>query len=148
MAKVWLLSRGEYSDYSIIAVYDDEAKARAAYDYYSSIETRYNEPNELEEYEISTAVPRRISCLSISIQVVPFTGDIVGEPNEYEVSEWTFDGTEPTPNDDDKIHCQITRPYREGDNIKVYVEGYDHERVRKVFSERLAEVRAAAAGIA
>jgi len=125
-AKVYVVTRGSYSDYRIEACFTDKALAEA----HAS-----KAGGEVEEYPLFERMPRRVSVYFKS------TGHYahLGEPHEHTTVMWEYEAAEFSP------RARVIE-YNRGHGLRS--EGRDKEAVRKAFDDRWAQMRAVKAGIA
>lgn len=131
---VWVLSRGEYSDYRVLCVVrggEDAAKLLAGRA--NAAAGRYDEPYEVEELAIVSPDVEKVEILTL-------TGEIFddGRTEERDPTfrvEWPFDALYGTP----RLRWRwIRAPMYHDKGGRLEVWGFDHERVRRVFSDRRA----------
>jgi hypothetical protein len=144
--QVWLVSSGEYSDYSVDRLF---ATKELADEYVSARGWR-----DLEEYgalqveEESKPLITEVSEPVLWLQVRGSVGWVTwkspswntGEDPTEEQHAW-FPGIDEGPGPKACEARQTVWEY-EHPNVSLWVEGYDIERVRKVYSERRAQILA------
>lgn len=138
MPTAYIVTSGEYSDYGINWVFLDKDLAEAAARRVSPNPDEYG-AYRVEEYEIREALPEIRDRLSLSCDVHPdgtvTPGVVGGEQISPEV------GREEWPDCESRVYA-ITGLGR--DHVTVYVHGFDHDRVRKRYSEAVAQAKAEA----
>lgn len=144
--KVWFASSGEYSDYRVNAVFISKELAQK---YVDTVNTdkkydgdSYIEPDDDEGYELIESLPEPIKQIR---RYATIYND--HEEGERLIEENVFPGiNEVLPPADDRYYVILAfRPNRyphELDRIQLSVEGSDIERVNKVYSEKLAQIKA------
>jgi len=127
--KVWVVTSGSYSDYQIERIFlrEEDATTYEAGD----IERR------VEEYDVVSALGEQVTVLVVDEIVVTAR---YGHPHETFRTYWYG------PDDDEIAGLPACKAgelwksaYMPDRGILVRVEGTDHERVRKVFSEKRAQ---------
>ncbi len=127
----YLATSGSYSDYAVKRVFLDKALAE-----------KYLADglcDEIEEFEITTTKTKAIAVLRIDWQSAStFNDRPVGE------SEWSTVRREEDAGQPACRHTVHRQPARNGfgERVTVMVEGHDHDRVRKVLSEQVAQSKA------
>jgi hypothetical protein len=131
MMTVYLITSGEYSDYHVDWVTLDKAVADAI----AATDSSY----EVGERELLTEVPKHAEVLSITCEL-----DRMGViyESEQKYLRWEAD-QKPVETVWDKDHDigQFNSGNRRSER-SIYVTGTDHERVRKVVSDRRAKALA------
>lgn len=133
--EVLVISSGSYSDYRVHAVVDgtrEEAEALAA---------RAQRHQGYGDYEIETLPVVKPDVQRVSILLLTATvwdNDLVTDQRERTETTWPFD----SPWDVRDVSWRWVRaPIHQNKGGRLDVHGTDHERVRKVFSDRLAMLR-------
>lgn len=123
--KVYVVTRGSYSDYRIMAVFADPELAKA---HASSV------GGEVEEYPLFEQSPKRTAVYFKS------TGhfDHLGEPHEHSSVMWEYEAAEYSP------RARVIEYGRNG----LRAEGRNKEAVRKAFDDRWAQLAARRLGVA
>ncbi|MGW0795916.1 hypothetical protein [Streptomyces sp. NPDC002692] len=130
-AKAYIATSGSYSDYRIQRVFLDKALA----DKYLADGLC----EEIEEFEITTTVTRAVAILRMDWRSAQtFDGRPVGA-NEHSVVHREEPAGQPACRHTVHRHSADSRW---GASTTVMVEGHDHDRVRKVFSEQVAQAKA------
>ena len=133
--EVLVISSGSYSDYRVHAVIDgtrDEAEAlaqRAGLGHY-------------DEYRIETLPVVKPDVQRVSVLLLTATvwdqDALVTDQHERTETTWPFDSVWDVV---DVSWRWVRAPMHQGKGGRLDVHGTDHERVRKVFSDRLAMFR-------
>jgi hypothetical protein len=132
---VWALSRGSYSDYRVLCIVrggEDEAKLLAARANAAGDEL-YEDPYEAEELAVVDPDVQKVEILTLTSEI--FDDGRTKESDPRIRVEWPFDALYGTPS----LRWRWVRApmYRDkGGRLEVW--GTDHERVRRVFSDRRA----------
>jgi hypothetical protein len=127
MTKVYIITSGEYSDYRINAVFLDHEKALLYVERANGDNDRWQEYG-IEEWDANEEVPFWGTVYSENAEIFP----------DQDAHFWAS-GSWYEPIDKSGIEVRIS----EGNNrIFVSVKGVDEQRVKKVLSERVANVRA------
>jgi hypothetical protein len=125
--KVYALSRGSYSDYSVVAIFRDQKDAQAA------IDTGQRDFNDVEEYDLYEG---------------PVTQKIVYHAesrwergaNEWIERRWTW-AVWPW-NDDYDLKRPVVRSHPAKKPVYVFVAGPDEAEVAKALFDRMAQIKA------
>lgn len=132
---VWVLSRGSYSDYHVLCVVrggQAEAEMLAARANAAGDEL-YGDPYEAEELPIVDPDVQKVEILRLQVEVFDD-----GETKELKPQirvQWPFDALYDTP----RLRWRWVRaPMYHDKGGRLEVWGSDHERVRRVFSDRRA----------
>lgn len=130
-AQVWLVSSGEYSDFRIEAAFSNEEAAEK----YAGLHS---------EYCVEDAQPLHDQCpdpVPVLHVHTLISRDAIEDPREEITNRVPGLDLDAAP-----IKVKGFRPRRplhdRNDRITLTVEGTDHERVRKVYSERTAQALA------
>lgn len=132
---VWVISRGAYSDYRVLAVVrgkkkDAEllaARANAAGD-------SYGDAYEVESLPVVSPDVKKVETLML-IAEIRDEGPVVKEERMNVQVEWPFDSLYALA----KTEWRWVRaPIHNGKGGRLEVWGTDHERVRKVYGDRKA----------
>ncbi len=127
MTKVYIITSGEYSDYRINAVFLDKENAELYIERANGGEDRWQECG-IEEWDVDEEVPFFGTVYSEHAEIFP----------DQDAHFWAS-GSWYEPIDKSGIEVRIS----EGRNrIFISVKGLDEQRVKKVLSERVANVRA------
>jgi hypothetical protein len=132
MKPIWAVTTGQYSDYEVVAVF---ASKELAEEYVRITVANTNRPSStdlrVEDFTYYDELPEHhvvlLAAETIGAQPYPYreyTDVVWGAPKPFKADLWE------RPN------------YQAGFCIEVRVEGTDHQRVRKVFSEKLAQAKA------
>lgn len=132
---VWIISSGEYSDYSVLAVVKGGKKAAkslaARANAHGSTYTEYR----VEELPVVDADVERVEILTLTAEIRDAGPSVKEERDPYYRVEWPFDALYGAPS----VSWRWVRaPIHQGRGGRLEVHGVDHERVRKVYSERKA----------
>lgn len=125
---IWAVSSGEYSDYGVDAVFASRELAEG----YVRILTEntshlsYGDDRRIEEFTYYDALP--------DWKVILVARQTIGDsPREYVERTWvSWEG-------ETQVKANL---WEHRGSVDIHVEGTDHQRVRKVFSEKLAQVKA------
>lgn len=119
MKKVYLVSRGSYSDYSIVALFSSKEKAETFMAYHPK--TGYDSLNDLEEFELDGPTEFPVGKLAFRVR---FTRD-----GEMEVAQ-----TDP------QYVRDFVRPYGDGKTMCTECWAADEKAAAKIANERRAQV--------
>ena len=133
--RVFLVSHGEYSDYSVVAAFANEADAAEYARQRTADKPSYEDDFKVESRPLYEEMPVLPRVLTLTADVGP--GAVVS--NLCERTEVV------DPHDEEALtsgSAQRSRnwPARET-VVNVYERGSDHERVRKAFAERLTQAQ-------
>jgi len=128
--KVYLVTRGSYSDYSVQAVFADKALAEAH-------RLELSESNEVDEYEVVEHAPQRINIYNVSNDT--YHGNDVR--HEWSYPAWDYN----RPN---YKRVEVVEYNSRSGFHAVRVTGLDQKAVRKAYDDRMAQHKAQEAGIA
>lgn len=138
MTTAYVVTEGSYSDYKIVAVFLDRSLADELCDRHKGW---YGEPR-VEEYEIVTALPAAIVTLRLQCTVTDGTETESSERENVSTPD-LFDGYAVESQCKTQMYVipsgGLLTPWPRQTEIKIHVEGTDHERVRKTFSEVKAQ---------
>jgi hypothetical protein len=137
---VFVISSGSYSDYSVHGVLDVKTRAEAN-DMVARINAiddgGFSGPYRVEGLSIIAPDVERVSTLIIEQNI--WDDGSASEPETRYHCDWPFDSIfEPGP----LVWRWVRAPGHKGKGGRLEVSGTDHERVRKVFSDRSAMLRA------
>lgn len=129
-----VISSGSYSDYRVHAVVEGSLKdAKRLVDRANGIRDSYHDEYVVESLPVVTADVERVSILSLQENI--WDDGTTTEAHERTNVEWPFDA----------LHEQgalswrwVRAPMHKNRGGRLEVSGTDHERVRKVFSDRRA----------
>jgi hypothetical protein len=138
MSKVYVVTRGDYSDYTIRAVFLDKTLAD---EFAEKDGQRYDEA-DVEEWDVFDEIPARESWLRME-HILPFTEQEC-RTDERTWVEWAH---EPHLSKDLEHHVLAGAPFRGKKEHYFSVAGRDHARVRKVFADHLAQMHAHQQGL-
>jgi hypothetical protein len=133
---VWVISRGSYSDYRVLAQVrgskkDAEllaARANAAGD------DLYGDPYEVESLPVVSPDVQKVETLMLIAEIRDQGPSVKDEKVSIRV-EWPFDSLYALA----KVEWRWVRaPVHQGRGGRLEVWGTDHERVRKVYGDRKA----------
>ena len=145
---VYLVTGGDYSDYHVVAVFADKADAQAF--------VEANGGDEILEEPLQSALPETYMMYEMSCDVPDDEpGDLyrmvktcwVDRSLAYRL--WKLDDTELAPATLDPLSGKPYAPSRSGyrGRWRIQVTGTDQERVRKVYGDAKARIRAEIEGI-
>lgn len=143
----YVVTHGSYSDYSVDAVFTDKALAEAHVAKLQGVGR--SQDYEVEEFPLYSELPEYASLLSMSMRVGAIRGRYrswTAEPAPEAGVEYVFDELNYTdicvdPSLNELRECRV-RGGKVGIDPSFYVDGTDHDRVRKVYGEKLAEYKA------
>jgi hypothetical protein len=127
--KVYAVSRGSYSDYSIVAIFTDEEIA-------AKHQHEIDPGNEVEAFELVETEPRRIVVYHISNNT--YHGR--GVEHEWSHTDWDYNRASYKRADVQEYGASTFRALR--------ASGLDQEAVRQAYRDRKARLQAREAGIA
>jgi hypothetical protein len=127
--KVYVVTTGSYSDYSIEAVFADRGLAEAH-------QAAVDVANEVAEFDVLTEAPTKFLVYNKSNN----THHGRGVPHEWSYEAWSY-------NRGIYKRADVTK-YRRQDMTIVRVQGWDEEAVRKAYADALTRVEAEAQGLA
>ena len=132
---MWAISSGSYSDYRVHAVCASEADAQAVIERANaSGDDYYRKSYEVERIMLVDDTVQQAEVLKLSVEVFDDGSAKEGQPRLSR--DWPFAMYE-----DDWLPVRwrwIRAPMYNGKGGRLEVSGTDHERVRKVYSERKA----------
>jgi hypothetical protein len=132
MSKVWVLTQGSYSDYHIVGVCSTQEAAEAL----EAADSSVYDKTEFEEWELDACVVE----LEVTVDVYRTADGLFSDWTE-EVSVAGGPGfqarTQPGGRWVKNVGGEMLAA---GEMVRVTVSGNDHDRVRKVASERKARV--------
>jgi hypothetical protein len=131
----WIVTEGSYSDYSVLCVCPDEATANAIVDAIGPDESNYYGPR-VEEVALRTGPPTVKEVLHLN-----WATD--GEGNEYPYPYQPYEHTTKEFWWEEALPaCKVNVYVDNSLTVVLHLSGWDHERVRKVFSETKARIKA------
>lgn len=137
--KMWAVSRGSYSDYRVLCLLNTEREAKQLVERMRATgDDRYGEPPFVEEFHVTTPDVQRIEVLKMQENLWD-DGTESDESQSYWI-DWPFDVLYP----EDALPVSwrwVRAPIHYNRGGRLEVAGVDHERVRKVFSERKALIK-------
>jgi hypothetical protein len=127
MTKVWLVTTGEYSDYRVDSAWATEELATQFADRIKG---------DVLELETRTELPTPLSILHLSCSVIEGGTE---RDSEWIEETWSGQDTSAATGETD-CRAYDLRAYGSGGRayVPITVFGTDHERVRKVYSEKKA----------
>ena len=139
--EVWLVTTGSYSDYSVLCACPDEVTAQAIVAAIGPDDSGYYGPR-VEDVWLRSELPVVKQIFRLRWVVTPD-----GEENPYPHQSTDSEGwvsREYWWGESQYGPCKKTvrRVAHEKQWLQLAVEGWDHERVRKVFSESKARIKA------
>lgn len=139
MTEVHVVTKGSYSDYEIIGVFADQGEAQ-------SVCNHYNQHDKYENWRVES-MPliegEQVPVLELVLYFSYWPGrmyhgyDSAISENESIKPHFPFEGEQVKT-------CEVEGSHQSGFTVR----GTDHERVRKVYSERRAELIARVNGLA
>jgi hypothetical protein len=144
-SQVFVLSRGEYSDYRVLCVCPDKVQAEQLAARYNADKSGYHsDVVEVEELWVFGGETQKLETLLLQTELFDNGNENAKDPMYTAV--WPFDdwsGAATTP-----VQWRWVRaPMYHDKGGRLEVRGYDHERVRKVFSDRRAAILADETGL-
>lgn len=130
---IYVVTDGAYSDYQILEVFESKEHAEA-FAAEGQKESRLNH-RTVEDYVMWPADRPLIEVLRMTCSV-DNSGRVVNDYEHSEVVRGPFSEARPV-----SVHESYDRDY---ERVRLIVSGTDHERVRKVYSERKARLKAEA----
>ena len=130
----FVLSRGSYSDYRVLAVCDTEERAKNAAKAINADKNRWDEVM-VEEILYLDRDPVRITVFKVTENL--WDNGSTSHYNDFGFTEWEFD----LSHDADRQPARwrwIRAPMHERRGGRLEVTGTDHELVLKTFAERKA----------
>jgi hypothetical protein len=137
--KMWAVSRGSYSDYTVLCLLKTKAEAKTLVKrMIEAGDDMYGDPPRVEEIPVVTADVEQVDILRM--QVTLWDGGGEAEASATHWTKWPFDTI--WIEDAQPVHWRWVRaPCHNGRGGRLEVAGTDHERVRKVFGERKALIQ-------
>lgn len=134
MKKVWVLSRGSYSDYRVLCVVSGKKKdAELLAARMNATQESYYDEVEVESLPVVTKDVQQVEILRLQVNIWD-NGKTSDDHTNVRV-EWPQDALFGTP----ELEWRWVRaPMHNNRGGRLEVWGSDHERVRKVFSDRIA----------
>lgn len=138
---MWAISKGSYSDYGVMCLCTSKAEAEEL------LAKMQGEPDEwgdrpysaafVESFPVVTPDVEQIVALCLSAEV--WDDGTASEVRESTRTEWPFDTLNHGSNW--RVHWRWCRPpVAKGKGGRLDVQGTDHKLVRKVFSEKRAQL--------
>lgn len=134
---VWVVSAGEYSDYSVLCACPSKVDAEAVAEKVRSDSDMMSRDAHVEWLPIATADVEKVAVLRMSTEIYDDGREYVGE--HHVAGRWPFDELfegEMQPVVWRWVRAPIHEHAGGGGRLEVY--GTDHELVRKVYSDRRA----------
>lgn len=134
MSEMWAVSNGCYSDYHVLCVCPTKADAKAIL---AKIKDDESEPGAfIESFPVADATSRSVAVLVLAQEV--WDNGTTGDLRERTEMAWPWSYTPPVP-----ITWRWVRPpVQRNKGGRLDMQGTDHERVRKTFSELRARLLA------
>jgi hypothetical protein len=127
VSSVWLVEKGDYSDYHIIAIFSTQSQADEFVSHHKEASVR--------EWELNTWTEEKTTFEF----VFDLSGNLVKEEEHAYIKDEDHDGN---PRDlDVRAHSQSDRTGTL-DNVKIYVNRGPRELALKIASERYTKIRA------
>ena len=136
----WIVTEGSYSDYSVLCVCPDEATANAIVDAIGPDDSNYHGPR-VEEVVLRTGPPtvKEVLHLNWAMDGERNEDPYPYPPYEHTTKEFWWDEAQPAC----KTYAYVSNAIAPNlPTVVLQVSGWDHERVRKVFSETKARIKA------
>jgi len=121
-SKVYVVTSGEYSDYHIVAVYQSRKLAEQC--------AKLGREAEVEEWPIRTGLPKKLA--NFSCELDKNHNDVESSRNLWEDLVW------PNEMNDVNVH---------DNGYFLRVDGYNPDKVKKVFADRVAKYKAEKEGL-
>lgn len=133
---IWVVSTGEYSDYRVMCACPTKADANAVMKKYNESGDNWSDAR-VEQLPVVEASVEQIDVLTMEITIQD--DDSLRDRGQRIRTEWPFDSLYP--------HSPVTwrwvrAPIHRGQAGRLEVSGTDHTRVRRVFSDKQAELLA------
>lgn len=142
---IYVLSRGEYSDYSVLCACPNKEQAEQLAARYNADKSEYHSDQvEVEELWVFGEQTQKLETLLLQTELFDNGTEKPKDPQVRAV--WPFDDWSNAA----KIPVQwrwVRAPMYHDKGGRLEVRGYDHERVRKVFSDRRAAILADETGL-
>lgn len=135
--RIYVVSAGTYSDYAVLCACNSKSDAAIIAKKVTDSGIGWRGDARVESLPVVTSDVAPVSVLRLSENI--FDDDRLAGYDEQVRVEWPFDSLF---GDAVPLHWRWVRaPIHEGKGGRLEVSGTDHERVRKVFSERKALLR-------
>lgn len=128
MSTIWGVSQGSYSDYGVVAIFATKDLAEEYARIQNENSTSSYDQYEVEEFAFIESLPEHRIVLTVHGRL----GAAAYGPREDTAVDW--DGNAP----DCQVH-EFDDYGFQGFHLSVSVTGTDHERVRKVYTERIMQ---------
>lgn len=132
---VWGVSRGEYSDYRVLCICRSEADAKVVAAKVDALETY--EKSRVENFLMVDAGVTSVDILAMQVELWDDgTEGTLRQSIETTLPFLAYHSTDP-------VRWRWVRaPIHQNCGGRLEVSGLDHERVRRVFSDRKAQIKA------
>lgn len=137
MQQVWALSKGSYSDYRVLAIFETEKDAKAALQQNHAITPdEWDQADRIEPmwYYPTGAVPQQVTRYDMNQDL--WDDGTTGTFHDRSFVEWEYDmlfyvGARPRVR-------QVRAPIHKGEGGRLEVRGTDQQAVRQAFSDHVA----------
>lgn len=135
--KVWVVASGEYSDYRVLCACDSKARAETVAQLLRADQDRFRSDARVESLPLVMTDPEKVRLYHASVTV--WDDGRVTDEREWITTEWPFDQWEPiTP-----VWWRWVRaPVHKDKGGRLEIRGTDEQRVRRVLSDRKAQLLA------
>ncbi len=135
---MYAVASGEYSDYRVVCVCDSEARAEAVAASLRDDSDGWRRDARVESINYVDHPPEKVTVHHASVEVFD-DGTTREQRQPWQTTEWPFDHWEPL----DAVSWRWVRaPMYNCKGGRLDVRGTDQERVRRVFSDRRAQLLA------
>lgn len=137
MKKVYAVSSGSYSDYRVLCVCPTKKDAETLALRIRRDEESWSRDADVEEMYLVKGDIEQVRTLHFSENL--WDDGSASDAREWVSTDWPFDGYSDTP---EVAWRWVRAPIHHGAGGRLEAWGTDHEAVRRVFSDRRAQVRA------
>ena len=135
---VWALSSGEYSDYHVMCVCPSKEDAGTLAARYNADSGPFGDAARVESLPVAGPDTQRVEILHLSTTL--WDNGTESDTKQHVRTVWPFADYAGIPGA--AAWRWVRAPMHRDAGGRLDVEGIDHERVRKVYSERRAEILA------
>jgi hypothetical protein len=134
---MYCVSSGSYSDYRVLCVCDSQKRAKAVAAAMRADDDGYRQDAQTETIAFVDYDPVKVDVYSLSVEV--WDNGTTTTERDYTHSEWPFDAFVPLV----RVAWRWVRaPVHKNKGGRLDVHGTDQEAVRRVFSDRRAQLLA------